>query len=155
MNAAAPPIDWMALLVIAATAAMMIYLLRRLTRGINQQDWILLRQARARGIDPALPHAVDFVLFVASEEAANAASADLRQDGFDTSIKPAQIQYARRGKPGDAQDGYLVTAKRTLALQPAELAKLRARLNEVAGAQKGIYCGWQVSGSAAGTQANT
>ena len=136
----------MALLAIAASAAVMIYLFRRLMRGMNQQDFILLRQARARGINPAEPQRVDFVLFLASEEAANTVSDELRKDGFATSMKEAQIQYARnRAKPGDPQGGYLVTAQRTLALYPAELATLRARLNEIASAKKGIYCGWQIS----------
>ena len=140
----------MALIIIALSAAVMIYLFRRLMGGMNQQDWVLLRQARARGINPAQPQSVDFVLFLASEEAASVVSDALRKDGFTTSMKQAQIQYARnRGKPGDPQDGYLVTAQRTITLYPAELARLRARLNEIAGAQKGIYCGWQVSAAAA------
>jgi hypothetical protein len=147
---APPPIDWLSLLVIAVTAAVMIYLFRRLMRGMNQQDWILLRQARQRGIDPAKPQSVDFVLFLASLDAANRVSEELRKDGFETSMKEAQIQYARnRAKPGDAQWGYLVTARRQLKLYPAELAKLRTRFNAVAGAESGIYCGWQVSTGAA------
>ena len=146
----------MALLIIAISAAVMIYLLRRLMRGMNQQDFILLRQVRARGINPAEPQSVDFVLFVASAEAADVVSDELRKDGFAISTKQAQIQYARnRAKRGDPQDGYLVTAKRTVALYPAELAKLRARFNEIALAQKGIYCGWQVSTGAATPSAET
>ena len=149
MNTAPPPIDWMALLVIALSAAVMVYLLRRLMRGMNQQDFILLRQARARGINPAEPQSVDFVLFVASVEAADSVSEELRKEGYATSMKEAQIQYARnRAKPGAPQAGYLVTAKRTVTLYPAELAKLRARFNELAAAQKGIYCGWQVTPNA-------
>ena len=149
MNTAAPPIDWMALLIIAFSAAVMIYLFRRLMRGMNQQDFILLRQVRARGINLNEPQSVDFVLFLASEEAANVVSNALRNEGFATSMKEAQIQYARnRAKPGNAQEGYLVTARRTLALYPAELAKMRGRLNEIALAQKGIYCGWQLTAGA-------
>lgn len=156
MNTAAPPIDWMALLIIGLSAAVMIYLFRRLTRGMNQQDWILLRQVRARGINPAEPQSVDFVLFVASEEAANVVSDELRKDGFTTTMKQAQIQYARtRAKPGSPQEGYLVTAQRTLALYPADLTKLRMRFNEIAGAQQGIYCGWQISSGGAGAPAET
>ena len=148
MNTGTPPIDWMSLLVIAVSAAVMIYLFRRLMRGMNQQDFILLRQVRARGLDPSQPQSVDFVLFVASWEAADLVAVELRKDGFETSMKQAQIQYARnRAKPGDAQDGVLVTAKRTIALYPAELAKLRTRMNEIAGSQKGIYCGWQIAGA--------
>ena len=142
----------MALLVIAMSAAVMIYLFRRLMRGMNQQDFILLRQARARGINPAQPQNVDFVLFLASREAANIVSEELRKDGFATSMKYAQIQYARnRAKPGDAQEGYLVTAKRTVTLYPAELAKLRTQLNAIAATQKGIYCGWQIAAATANT----
>ena len=143
----------MFLFVIAVSAAVMIYLFRRLMRGMNQQDFILLRQARGRGINPNEPQNVDFVLFLASQEAADIVSDELRKDGFETSMKQARIQYARnRSKPGEAQDGFLVTANRTVKLYPAELAGLRTRFNELAGAQNGIYCGWQIhAGAAAAT----
>ncbi len=148
MDPSAPPIDWMLLLALAASAAVMIFLLRRLMRGMNQQDWVLYRQAQARGIKPAELQSVDFVLFLASEESAAAVAAELRNEGFETGTKLAHIQYARnRKKPGEAQAGYLVTANRAVAFVPAELTKLRARFNEVATAQKGIYCGWQIAGS--------
>jgi hypothetical protein len=148
--AAPPPIDWFALLAIVVTAAVTIYLFRRLARGMNQQDFILLRQVRARGLDPADAHSVDFVLFLATRQAAIEVAEELGREGFTTSTKVAQIQYARkRSKPGEAQEGYLVTANRSVALFPAELAKLRVRLNEVAAARQGIYCGWQVSSAKA------
>ena len=138
----------MALLALAASAAVMIFLLRRMLRGMNQQDWILLRQARSRGTKLTEPQSVDFVLFVPSEASAITVAAELRNEGFETSTRIAEIQYARgKKKPGEAQRGYLVTATRTIALVPAELIKLRARFSEVVAAQKGIYCGWQVSGS--------
>lgn len=136
----------MALVIIALSAAVMIYLFRRLTGGMNQQDWILLRQVRALGMNPAEPQRVDFVLFVTSDDAATAVATELRQEGYDIATKQAQIQYARNSrKPGQPQEGYLVTAQRTLALYPAELAKVRTRLNAIAAAQKGIYCGWQIA----------
>ena len=140
----------MALLAVAASVAVMIFLLRRMLRGMNQQDWILLRQARARGTKLSEPQSVDFVLFLPSEASAATVAAELGRDGFETSTKLAQIQYARgKKKRGEAQQGYLVTATRTIALVPAELIRLRARFSEVTSAQKGIYCGWQIAGSAA------
>jgi hypothetical protein len=146
VNPTTPPIDWLALIAIAFSAAVMIYLFRRMTRGMNQQDWILLRQARARGINPAEPQSVDFVLFLASAEAADLVIEELRKEAYEASKKQAQIQYARtRKKPGEPQGGFLVTGRKTLALYPAELAKVRLRLTEIAAAQKGIYCGWQVA----------
>ena len=144
----------MSLFIIAVSAAVMIYLFRRLMRGMNQQDFILLRQARARGVNPGEPQNVDFVLFLASLEAATIVGEALLKDGFETSMKQAQIQYARnRTKPGEPQDGYLVTASRRLTLYPAELAKLRKRMNEIAAEQQGIYCGWQVRAGTAAANA--
>jgi hypothetical protein len=139
----------MALLAVAASAGVMIFLLRRMMRGMHQQDWILLRQARTRGTIISEPQSVDFILFLPSEASAAAVAAELGRDGFETSMKLAQIQYARgQKKRGEAQQGYLVTATRKVALVPAELIKLRARFSEVTAVQKGIYCGWQIAGGA-------
>lgn len=154
MNTATPPIDWMAILAIAISAAVMIFLLRRMMGGMNQQDWILLRQARTRGLNLGQPQSVDFVLFLDSERTAKEVAEELRRDGFEVSTKQAQIQFARRNKAGAPQNGFLVTAKFTLALVPAELVKFRKRLTEIATARKGVYCGWQVSGSTATPPSN-
>jgi len=153
----AAPVDWTALLVIAATAGVMIYLLRRMMRGMNQQDWILLRQAKACGIDIAQPQAVDFVVFAATHETAEELSELMRQDGFETSVTVAQIQYARkRKKPGEAQEGWLVKGTRTTRLVPEELIRTRNFLNEIALARKAAYLGWQIGlGANPGTAAPT
>ena len=135
----------MALLAVAATAAVMIFLARRLMRGMNQQDWILLRQARARGVDIAQPQSVDFVVFAATHETALELAELMRQDGFETSLTVAQIQYARsRKKPGEPQDGWLVKGTRVTRLVPEELIRLRKFLNEIALARKAAYLGWKI-----------
>jgi hypothetical protein len=145
LEAAVPPIDWLSLVIIALSAAVMIYLFRRFTHSMNQQDWILLRQARSRGINPAEPQSVEFVLFLANESASDLVCDVLVKEGFTCSRKQAQIQYARdRKRPSEAQDGFLVSARKIVKLYPSELAKYRAQLNDIATAQQGIYCGWQV-----------
>jgi hypothetical protein len=146
VNAAGPPIDWMMLLAVAASGGVMVFLFRRMMRGMNQQDWILLRHARARGIDPAVPQRIDFVLFFARAEAADSAIAQLATESYEASRKLAHIQYARnRRKPGTPQEGYLVTGRKMITLRPADLIKVRSRMNELAAAHEGIYCGWQVA----------
>ena len=149
MNLTVPTIDWMAVLAVAASAAVMVFLLRRMMRGMNQQDWILLRQARTRGIKLTDPQSVDFILFLPSEDVSVTVAAELRNEGFESSAKFAEIQYVRgKKKPGAAQPGYVVTATRTIALEPAELIKMRARFNEIAKARRGVYCGWQIASRA-------
>jgi len=140
-------IDWLALAAITATTLVMLLLARRLMRGMNQQDWILLRQARASGIDISRPQSVGFVVFAATIETANELAALMATEGYETtSIKQAQIQYARnRNKPGAPQDGWLVTGTRVTRLIPEELAKSRKFLNEIALERKAAYFGWQVS----------
>jgi hypothetical protein len=133
------------LLVIAATVGVMFVLVRRLMKGMNQQDWILLRQARSRGVDLAQPQAVDFVVFAATQETADEISQLMQRDGFATSMSVAQIQYARnKKKPGEPQDGWLIKGTRTTRLVPEELTRIRAFLNEIALARKAAYLGWQV-----------
>jgi hypothetical protein len=141
-----PDTDWMPLIVIAATVAVMVYLLRRMMRGMNQQDWILLRQARTRGVDVSQPQAVDFVVFAASHEIALELAGLMRQDGYDTHITEAQIQYTRtkRKQPGPAQAGWLVKGTRVIRLVPEELIGIRKSLDELALARQAAYLGWQI-----------
>jgi len=142
------PSDWLMLLVVAATAGVMFYLVRRMMKGMNQQDFILLRQARSRGVDLARPQTVDFVVFAATHESAEEISQLMRGDGFETSLTVAQIQYARNKKrPGAPQDGWLIKGTRTTLLVPEELTRIRAFLNEIALARKAAYLGWQIASS--------
>jgi hypothetical protein len=136
--------DWFPLLVIAASALVMVFLVRRAMRGMNQQDWILLRQMRSRGVDVRMPQRIAFVVFAANEETAAALAEEMRPEGYETSIKQAQIQYARgRSKPGRAQEGWLVSGIRTVQLGPETLIGARKRLTEMATERKALYLGWQ------------
>jgi len=136
----------LALLAVAGGTLVMFLLARRLMRGMNQQDWILLRQARSRGVDISRPHSIAFVVFAATHETATELSDVMRQDGFETRIKEAQIQYARnKKKPGAPQGGWLITGTRTIMLVPEELARTRKFLNEIALARQAAYLGWQIS----------
>jgi len=137
-------IDWMTLLAIAGTATVTIFLLRRLMHGMNQQDWILLRQTRSRGVDIKKPQCVDFVVFAATQETADELAQLMREAGFETSMTVAQIAYARKNKAGEAQDGWLVKGSRELLLTPQELVQQRKFLTEIAEARKAAYLGWQV-----------
>ena len=133
------------LLVVAATVGVMFLLVRRMMKGMNQQDFILLRQARSRGIDIAQPQRVDFVVFAAAHETAEEIAQLMQKDGFETDITVAQIQYARnKKKPGEPQDGWLIKGTRTMRLVPEELTRMRAFLNEIALARKAAYLGWQI-----------
>lgn len=112
---------------------------------MNQQDWILLRQVRARGIDIMSPQPVTFILFTNSSEVASELVAKLRQDAYESSVKEANIQYARnKKKPGEAQGGWLINATQVIRLVPGELAQKRQALNDLANAPRAVYLGWQV-----------
>jgi len=140
--------EWLALAAIAGTTLVMFFLARRLMRGMNQQDWILLRQARQRGIDITQPQSVGFVLFTNNWPVANELVEKLRQDGYETGIKEAQIQYARDKKKSDkSHDGVLITATKMVLLTPEVLKQQRQALNDLADAPRAVYLGWQVSGT--------
>ena len=147
--ATTPPIDWLPLLIVGVSALVMLYLLKRAMRGMNQQDWILLRQARARGVDIRVPQPVTFVVFAASEATATELAARMRRDGYETTTKQAQIQFARnRSKPGASQDGWLVSATRSVLLAPQTLIETRKALTELATEHEAMYLGWQVAEAA-------
>ena len=138
------PIDWLPLLLIAASALVMVFLVHRAKRGMNQQDWLLLRQARSRGMDVRQPQRIAFVVFAANEETAAALAEEMRREGYETSIKEAQIQFARnRRKPGTPQEGWLVSGVRVVQLVPETLIAVRKRLTEMATERKALYLGWQ------------
>ena len=141
---------WFMLLTLAAGALVMMYLVRRMMRGMSQQDWILLRQARASGIDLTRPQPVDFVVFAATEETANELADKMRGDGFDTRVKVAQIQYARnKNKPTKPQDGWLITGTRVIDVMPETLTGTRQTLTQIAVERKALYLGWQIGGRTA------
>jgi hypothetical protein len=146
LNLENPSIDWLPLLIIAASAAVMIFLARRAMRGMNQQDWILLRKARGTGVNLQLPQPVSFVVFAATEEVGAELAEKMRGEGFETTLKQAQIQYARnRNKPGAPQDGWLVSGTRSVLVVPETLTSIRKKLTEMALERKAIYIGWQLA----------
>jgi hypothetical protein len=150
VNAEIPPIDWFSLLIITASALVMLLLARRAMRGMNQQDWILLRKARATGKDLTVPQAVTFVVFAATEEAAAGIAQKMRGDGYEIATKEAQIQFARnRTKPGAPQNGWLVSGTRSVNVVPETLTGVRKALNELAAEYKALYAGWQLAEAAA------
>ena len=137
--------QWLTFLAIAGSAAVMFLLVRRLMRGMNQQDFILLRQTRSRGIDITQPQRVDFVVFAATVQTAEELAQLMRADGFEVSMTPAQVAYARnKKKPGEAQDGMLIKGARSLVLTPENLKRQREFLNGIALPRKAAYFGWQV-----------
>jgi hypothetical protein len=143
-------IEWFPLLIIAASAMVMLFLARRAMRGMNQQDWILLRKARSTGADLKQPQAVTFVIFTATEATAADVAQRMRSDGYATATKQAQIQFARnRRKPGAPQDGWLVSGTRSLTIVPEALTGIRKTLNELATEYKALYLGWQLADAAA------
>lgn len=144
--------EWLTFLAIAGGAVVMLLLARRLMRGMNQQDFILLRQTRQRGIDIRQPQRVDFVVFAATLDTAEEIAQLMRADGFETSMTQAQVAYARnKSKPGEAQDGMLVKGSRTLALTPENLKRQREFLDGIALPRKAAYFGWQVGFGKAAT----
>lgn len=137
--------EWLTFLAVAGSAAVMYFLVRRLMRGMNQQDFILLRQTRSRGIDITQPQRVDFVVFAATIATAEELAQLMREDGFETTMSLAQVAYARnKSKPGDAQDGMLIKGTRSLVLTPENLKRQREFLDGIALPRKAAYFGWQV-----------
>ena len=156
MNLENPSTDWLPLLIIAASAAVMIFLARRAMRGMNQQDWILLRKARGTGVDLKLPQPVSFVVFAATEAVGAELAEKMRGEGFETTMKQAQIQYARnRSKPGAPQDGWLVSGTRSVLVVPETLTAIRKTLTEMATERRALYLGWQLAHTVAAFNANT
>ncbi len=137
--------DWLTLLLVIASAAVMLFLLRKMMRGMHQQDFILLRQTKSKGIDIRQPQIVDFIVFAATQETADELASLMRDDGFETRMSVAQIAYAKnKSKPGQAQDGLLIKGTRTIELTPENLTRQREFLTRIATERKAAYFGWQI-----------
>lgn len=137
--------EWLTLVLVIASAAVMLFLARKLMRGMHQQDFILLRQTKSKGIDIRVPQTVDFIVFAATQETADELARLMNDDGFATSMSVAQIAYARnKSKPGQPQDGLLIKGTRTVALTPENLKRHREFLTRIATEHKAAYFGWQV-----------
>ena len=145
MEASAQPIDWTALLAVAATLAVMVFLLRRHLSGGHVQDRLMLRRLHSQRVNFADPHRLSFLTFFGSEARGNALADRYRAEGFDASVARGQIQMARnRNKPEPPRDGWLLTATKTMPIDAAELGKLREFFTESAKSGEGLYLGWQV-----------
>lgn len=147
MDLTPQPIDWKALLAIAATMLVTFFLLRRLVLGgRHPQDWLMFRRLRNQGFDLAKPHAVGFVTFVDSETRGNELADRFRRDGFECTVACGQIQFQRsKRKPGAPQDGWVITSTRTMPIDMDEIARLREYFTTTAKGEQGLYLGWQVN----------
>jgi hypothetical protein len=148
VNAASQSVEWFPVLVLGFTLVVMLALLRRNMKGMVQQDWILLRQVRARGVDLRVAQPVHFMVFAATEETGLQLAGEMRAHGYDTSMKQAQMQYARsKAKPGKPQEGWLITGKRTVVLEPQVLIDARKQLTAMSTEKRALYLGWQMAAS--------
>lgn len=118
--------------VVAALVIVGAMLFYRASSAKDARDEAVLEQLRAAGSDLAKPHALEFYVYVATENSAKSAAAALARAGFQVQVRPAAMG-----------PGWLALASKTLVPTSAALAGIRRLLTKVASIEGGEYDGWE------------
>lgn len=118
--------------VIAALVILGAMLYYRASSAKDARDAAVIDQLRAAGSDLAKPHALEFYVYVPTEDSAKRVAAKLKGEGFQVDVRPAAMG-----------PGWLALASRTLVPTSAALAAIRRLLTKVASKEGGEYDGWE------------
>jgi hypothetical protein len=105
----------------------------------DEGDRMIVDQLRGLGAKLSLPREVLHYLYLPTEAAAAAASADLRRAGFTTEIRPAA------GPPGPNPWLVLATTEEVVSIESARVA--RETFTALAATHGGEYDGWEAGAS--------
>jgi hypothetical protein len=107
--------------------------------SVEDGDRMIVEQLRGLGANLSLPREVLHYLYLPSEPAAAAASAELRKAGFTTQIRAAA------GPPGPNPWLVLATTEEVVSVESAWVA--RETFTDIAADHGGEYDGWEAGAS--------
>jgi hypothetical protein len=107
--------------------------------SVEDGDRMIVEQLRGLGANLSLPREVLHYVYLPSESAAAAASAELRKGGFTTEIRPAA------GTPGPNPWLVLATTEEVVSVESARVA--RETFSAIAAHHGGEYDGWEAGAS--------
>lgn len=107
--------------------------------SVEEGDRMIVDQLRDLGANLSLPREVLHYVYVPTESAAAAASAELRKAGFTTQVRPAA------GPPGPNPWLVVATVEEIVSVESARIA--RETLTALATTHGGEYDGWEAGAS--------
>lgn len=128
---------WLFVFVVLAGIVMVLraFYSARKARREHQADWDakLVRQLRARGLDPFKDHVVDFFFALPDEQACAAVNQQLEKDGFRVDVKAT---------PENPEFPFSLHATKTMRVQVDDMRERSRRFGQLAAANRGRYDGW-------------
>ena len=118
-------------LVILATLVLLFFPVVACTTSEAEADLQTLNRLEKAGSDLSKPHEMEFFLYFPDEASANAAAADIREQGFVVEVRPA----------AEGTD-WLCFAVKTMVPAHEDVVAVGRELNAIAGAYGGEYDGW-------------
>jgi hypothetical protein len=103
--------------------------------SVEEGDRMIVDQLRDLGANVSLPREVLHYIYLPTESAAAAASAELRKEGFTTQVRPAA------GPPGANPWLVLATTEEVVSVESARVA--RETFTALAATHDGEYDGWE------------
>ncbi len=111
-------------------------------RRDSVEDWVQLNRLAAKGVDLEARRQIEFVIFVRTEPSAEHVAKQLIADGFVTRVEKGGYQISSRNTVADQNDGYLVSATKSLVLYGGAIKELRQWLSALASKENGKFLGW-------------
>jgi Regulator of ribonuclease activity B len=128
--------SWFLLLLGAALILWRLFvIIRRIRSAQDADDWDtkLVRQLRARGMDPFQEHPVDFFMGLPDEQACTAVNRELEKEGFRVDVKAV---------PESGDFPFSLHASKAIRVNVEEMREHSRRFATLAVANRGRYDGW-------------
>ena len=116
---------------ILATLALLVFSVVACTTSEAEADLRTLNRLEKAGSDLSKPHEMEFFLYFPDEASANAAAADVREQGFAVEVRPA----------AEGTD-WLCFAVKTMVPDNEDIVTIGRGFHAIAGAHGGEYDGW-------------
>lgn len=116
---------------VAVTLALALAAMGACSATEEQADLETLNRLKEAGSDLSKPHEMEFFMYFPDEDSANAAAADIREQGFAVEVRPA----------GDGSE-WLCFATMTMVPTYEDIVAIGREFNTVAESYGGQYDGW-------------
>ena len=116
---------------ILTTLALLVFSVVACTTSEAEADLRTLNRLEKAGSDLSKPHEMEFFLYFPDEASANAAAADVREQGFAVEVRPA----------AEGTD-WLCFAVKTMVPDNEDIVTIGRGFHAIAGAHGGEYDGW-------------
>ena len=102
-------------------------------------DQLIVQRLRRLGVDVSQPREVVHFVYFPTEEDAEAAASELREDGYTVEVQPSADAETSPPNP------WLALARKNAVVDEASVEVMRPRFEALAAARSGEYDGWEAA----------